>query len=91
MAITINVYDAAGTRNLASEPSVALPGDAGACDILGPGAPAVHTETPDQMLSAGSPDPALVAEIETALRAARAAAVTDESPADAFNAGPAPL
>jgi len=91
MAITINVYDAGGPRNLASQPSAAVPADAGVCGILSPTAPAVHTETPDQMLNAGSPDPALVAEIEKALQVARAAVAMDGSAAAALNAGTAPL
>ena len=89
MAIIFNVYDAAAERALPpSEPNEPLPADAGACGALGP-ASAVHVEAPGQMIDAGSPDHALLEEIEAALRATQAAAPRAQLSEGAINAGAA--
>src|SRR4051794_16852417 len=88
MALTINVYGGAVERApLSSAPSEALPTDAGACAALSPLGPPAYPEVAGQMIDAGPPVPALVEEIEAALRTAGAAEAQAPSASDAIDAG----
>ncbi len=95
MAITINVYGSAVDEPMSlSQPVEAMPVDAGASVALTPiAAPTdvVPVQFHGQALNAGPPSPALVQEIEAALRAVAIVASDGTAAADGMSAGAAPV